>query len=257
MEIQDYYTEINFLELPSKGIFYDNIKIFARGATAFELDKFEAGDFSSYYTVHQEIYMLLCSCLLVQKNNIKGNVNLISDIDKYYLLIKIKELTEDQRPVLIMSTSNQMVSIELKCENLEFWSPSESLMSFYDEDLKCFKTTTPFEYYFITPTIGVNSCYLEWVRNKVMGKKEIDKEFLAIGPCLSKSNNFISVDEINHLNELYNELEPTEYMMVKWFSDQIISSFGIRRLKYEIDDMTYYANIDLFRSTTRIFNKIN
>jgi hypothetical protein len=256
MEIQDYYTEITSQELPSRGLFSD-IKIYARGATAFELDKFESGDFSSYYSCHQEIFMLLSSCLLVEKTNgMRGSINLICDVDKFYILLKIKELTEDQHPTLVMSNTNHLISIELKCANLEYWTPSEQLMSFYDPELKCFKTESPFEYYFVPPVIGTNSCYLEWVKSKVLAKKELDKEFLNIGPYLSKSSYYISVDDINEINEQYNELPNTEFLLVKWFSDQICSSFVIRRLRLDIDDITYYANIDLFRTTTRIFNKI-
>ncbi len=258
MNIQEYYTEIDLTLLPSKGLFYsDTTKIWVRGATAFEVERFESGDFTNYYSAHQEIFTFLCNCVIIEENSRKASINSIADIDKFWLLLKIKTLTDGQNILSVMS-NNPHVSIELSIENLEYWNPTDFIIPYYNNDLKCFYIDSPQgKYYFKIPTIGINACYFEWIRNKVMSKKDFDKEFITIAPFFSKSNNYLSIDAIDELKTAYDELNVDEFKFIKFTIDNIYSSFGIRHLVKIIDGVKYTAQIDLLKNTNRIFNKIN
>jgi hypothetical protein len=157
------YIEVDLNRLPSKNLFYDDLSIMIRGANIYEIERYDLSNHSSYDTINQDIYSLLCNTVIVSDSKKRRSVLEILDIDKQYLLIMIRDLTEGQNEIVIQpDNGTAFEAITLCADNIELWEPDNELMEFYSDYYKCFYCDTDFgEYYFSPPTFGLHNSVFE------------------------------------------------------------------------------------------------
>lgn len=254
----DYYTEVDISKLPSKGLFYDNdLSIMIRGANPYEIEKYDLSNHSSYDTINQDIYSLLSSTVIVSDSKKRRSILEIIDVDKHYLVIMIRDLTEGQNEIIVHPDNGTAFdAIKLCAENIELQEPDDFLNSHYSEYYKCYYFDTEFgDYYFSPPTFGLHNSLFEQMKNRIFNKKTYDKDFISVMQTLNRNNYNVSISEIDEMEANFFTMDRMEYLTIKTISDKVISSFGVRRLTKIIDGKKYNSYFDIFKNP-KIFKKI-
>lgn len=231
------YKPIELEELPSGGLYYrPDMEILIRAANTEEIEQYSAMDATNFYNVNEEIIRIISSCTKIRYSNRLGSYKEIKDPDKYYLLFMIRDLTFQNKGKLEVpyyhEDSGEEGMVEISRENFEMYKIHDELQEFYSEDSRCFIFPTIFgDHDLAPPTLGIQSSFFEFIKDKVGKKRKINKSMLKILPFMLHNRNSISIAEIDKMEMDFKNLDPDEFAFLNDVCDKIALT-GIKGLKH-------------------------
>jgi len=181
-DLQTAHVPIKISELPSKGFFYNkNIEIGVRSLTTPEIKLFSSMDEENFFEVGKAFANVLNSGLLISEGSNKLSYRDLSEYDKIYLILIVRDRTKkfDQRESNLTSKSkcphcNDENNITIEKHTLGYYNISDKLMKYYNDKERCFifdseKFESSLKIYI--PTMGTTEIITEYMK-----KKEIEKQ---------------------------------------------------------------------------------
>lgn len=184
-DIPSFHVPIKIDELPSKGFFYHkNIEIGVRALTTPEIKLFSSMDEENFFDVGKSFANVINSGLLISVNNEKLSYRDLSEYDKIYLFLLIRDRTKkfDQRESNLTSKSK---CPHCDCDNektiekdtLGYYNIPDKLMKYYNSDERCFifesaKFESPLKIY--VPSLGTTEIITEYMKDKEIEKQSGD-----------------------------------------------------------------------------------
>lgn len=141
----DNWYKLSPKHLKTKGMFLPNdTVILVKAATGADVKTFSTVIEVDRYSIEEHLNLILERCVrLVSKEVPNFNWKFLNVIDRFYLLLTVKELTfpdqKDIRMNLICPECNQENEIDFNKNNLKEMQLDDELMKFYDPDNKCFR----------------------------------------------------------------------------------------------------------------------
>lgn len=184
-DIPSLHVPIKIDELPSKGFFYPkDIQISVRALTSPEIKLFSSMDEDNFFDVGKSFANVLNSGLLIVSNGEKLSYRDLSEYDKIYLFLIIRDRTKkfDQRESNLTSKSkcphcNFENEKTIEKNTIGYYNISDKLMKYYNNDERCFifespKFESPLKIY--VPSLGTTEIITEYMKDKEIEKQSGD-----------------------------------------------------------------------------------
>jgi len=178
--------------LPSQGLYYPaSTEITIRSAMAAEIRHWSTIDEEDIFNMDDALNKIIEKCCKIKFGNSIASYKDIKEIDRFFLVFAIRELTFKQ--------GENQLNISFNCSNcgtvdersiskemLSYYTPSPELATRFNEDERCFhlKLTNGEELKLYLPSLGVMNYIKGYVKDKIQNKVEYDKAFLKWAPFL-------------------------------------------------------------------------
>ena len=234
------YVPLAMEELPTQGRFYaQNARIYIRAARVGEVREYSMMDEANPADVIDKMNYILSSCSKIMFGNLQGSYKDIMDHDRFYVLLKISELTfvngETNIQIPIPSGScktpgcKHQKTTKLTTGMLERPDPDELLEKYYDEEGRCYSIRTK-QYGTIQiapPTIGVTSEVREWAVNRTQSSKEWDQSIAQMIPFFRREWRNFSDKEILAMATEFEGWDIGKYTLVYRMIEKLNASVGM------------------------------
>jgi len=183
--IPTLHIPIKIDELPSKGFFYPkDIEISVRSLSTPEIKLFSSMDEENFFDVGKSFANVLNSGLLVSLHGEKLGYRDLSEYDKIYLFLIIRDRTKkfDQRESNLTSKSkcpycnfeNERI---IEKHTLGYYNIQDQLMKYYNDQERCFvfestRFESPLKIY--VPSLGTTEIITEYMKDKEIEKQSGD-----------------------------------------------------------------------------------
>lgn len=253
------YRPIRLEELPSGGLFYrEDMEIMVKPAKTEEIEQYSSMDPANFYSVTEEMIRMVAACTKVRYSDGAGTYKDIRDVDRLYLIFYIRDLTFQNRHKLEIPYHDEEVGeegmVEVCRDNFEMIVMDEEVEPYYSEDRRCFYFNSIFgEYFLAPPTIGIQTSFFEYIKDKLKKKRKLNMAMLKIIPFTLWDRNSIKIEEIEKLEVKFKNLTPEEFT----FLNQICScmNFGIKGLRHFTESGTeVHTDIIFSNGATDIFS---
>lgn len=184
------YMKIPIDSLPTGGLFYpDGVEINIRAARGEEIKHWSTmndEDIMQISKTDDILNYMIERCCSVRMPNRPGNAwQDLKSVDRFYLLLAIKEFTFIKGENQLMVPYGEGNDIPVTKEMVDFIKIPENIMEFYNHDDRCFV----FEVNNQTikmhiPSIGVNNWLKNYALNKTNNREVFDQDFLNFAPML-------------------------------------------------------------------------
>lgn len=185
------WSGVTIADLPTMGYFYpEGTEIAIRSATTAEIRHWSTlneEDLSSLDDMLNYILERCCTIKLV--NNSASSWRDIKEVDRFYLLLAIRERTfvggENALQVKISETKK----IDVVKDMIDYISFDDRLMKYYDTDKRCISLK------FITgkildihmPSVGVTNWLKTYITRKSRAQESFDQDFINFAPFIIPS----------------------------------------------------------------------
>lgn len=180
------YTNIDVTTLPSKGKFYPpNLTIRIRAARVEEIRDFTMVDENDIVNINDKLNYIIQNCASVYYGSTAGNPKDLLDMDKFKIILLIRELTFPNETLPLPIPRNACktsgckqpdhINIRIVDSILET-KENPILQKYYSEEKRCYAFKTK-DYGVIEmrpPSIGVNSTMLNWRVRKEKNNEQYD-----------------------------------------------------------------------------------
>ena len=188
------FIDLPLENLPSAGRFYrDDFRIRIRPALVKEIRNFSMIDEKNIQDVDEKLNDILVSCVKVSFGESMGSYKDILEEDRLYVILSVRELTFKNGENKIMMQASKKCecggcadAYELKTDNIQCYTPDESVEKYYDSTIKGYRILTKSygEIIMAPPTIGVMRAITDWARKKEEEHKTWDKSLFQLVPYL-------------------------------------------------------------------------
>lgn len=182
------WVKLKLEDLPTKGLFYlDGTEIAIKAATGNEIRHWSTLNEEDINGMDDMLNYILERCCTVRIPNYpKCNWKDIVEIDRFYIILSIRELTfksENPLQVKISETKTRPVTKDM----ITFANFDEKLMNFYNHETKTFHFVNEkhnLDCHLLLPTLGITA----WIKNYVITahqkNKPVDMDFLNFAPFI-------------------------------------------------------------------------
>jgi hypothetical protein len=217
------YKNVPLEELPSTivdhGIvFYpEGTQIAIRAATVAEIRHFSGIDENDQMEMLNILNHMIEKCVRIYIPGQPATYKDIKEIDRFYLLLAIKEYTflngENKIEISVKDSNGGNHKIELKRELLDYFNPGEIFIKNFDQQTKSFlfKLKSGEQFHLYLPSLGVMNWINNWVKDKTIKKEYYNKSFIKYAPFLFPDWKFLNEkkyleEEQKSLNWSYQKL---------------------------------------------------
>ena len=178
--------------LPSGGKFYPaNTTIAIRAANTKEIRHFSTIDEEDFLDVDDKINGIIEKCTQVKTAKPGSSWKDISDVDKFFILLSIRDLTfVHGENKLTMQTQCEQCGhtdkVEINRSTLDFFKLDERLHKYFNPSTGALdiKTKDGEAFSIYMPTLGVNTWLKNYAKGKSQNRKFLDHTFLKHAPFL-------------------------------------------------------------------------
>lgn len=234
------HVPINMAELPTRGRFYsEDARIWIRAARVGEVREYSMMDESNPADVIEKMNYILSSCSKVMFGNVQGSYKDIMDHDRFYVLLKISELTfvngetNIQIPIPAGSCKTpgckHQKSTKLTTGMLERAEPDEILEKYYDDGNRCYsiRTKSYGTIQIAPPTIGVTSAIRDWAVGRAQNAKEWDESIIQMIPFFRREWRGLTDREIHSIATEFEGWDIGKFTLVYRFIERLNTSVGM------------------------------
>lgn len=177
--------------LPSQGLFYpDGTEITIRSASVAEIRHWSTIDENDALGIDDMLNFVIERCCRIRMSGRPSNFKDLKEIDRFYLLFAIRDYTfkngENRLYTTYQSEDGGEERIEITKDAINYFKPDETLMRFYNSELKRFvfemKNGEIFDLHF--PSLGVMSFIKNYAKLKTQRGQKFDRAFLRYAPFL-------------------------------------------------------------------------
>jgi hypothetical protein len=234
------YVPLVMAELPTQGRFYSpDARIHIRAARVGEVREYSMMDETNPSDVIDKMNYILSSCSKIMFGNMQGSYKDILDHDRFYVLLKISELTfvkgETNIQIPIPSGScktpgcKHQKFTKLSTSMLERPEPDELLEKYYDETNRCYsiRTKSYGTIQIAPPTIGVTSEVREWAIGRAQNSKEWDQSIVQMLPFFRREWRNFGEKEIFNMATEFEGWDIGKYNLVYRMIEKLNASVGM------------------------------
>lgn len=206
------YIEIPLQDLPSRGMFYpEGAKIMVRAASGSDIRHWSMIDEKNLQDVNDGLNYIVERCVQISfppETGIIGNWKDLKEIDRFYLLLCIRDFTftEGHNELKIKVSENKEIVVHK--DNISFIDLGEKIMKYYNSELRCFtfdtKTPAVGKLNFFLPSVGSIQWLTDYVKRKSNRQEAFDEDFVKIAPMLIKDHRLLN--EKNYGELIYSSM---------------------------------------------------
>lgn len=223
--------------LPSQGLMYpDGTELLIRSAKTKEIRHWSTIDEHDPIDVREKINYVLTACTSFKVKGRPGKftVNDFCDIDRYYILFRIYEMTfpnqENKLWANIRCTNpkcNHVNRAQVTSKNLKGFEYPEEIMKWYSEEERCFvihseKLGETIRIYL--PTLGVKSMFRRKKKEDIQNGIEIDEAFYKFAPYLVNQYRGIDSKDLGAFKLSTYEWPENKFVFIHKFTELLEKS---------------------------------
>lgn len=219
------WSIINLRTLPSQGIFYpENTIITIRSADSAEIRHWSTLDENDLNSMDNALNRIIERCCKIRVDGILRSYNDIKEIDRFYIVFSIRELTFSKGENNIRATFDCKIckktdTVDIRKEMISYYIPDEKLQQRFSSEEKCFhlKLKNGEELKLFLPSLGVMSFIKQYIKQKNEAKEQFDEAFIKWAPFLFKEWKTLN-DSVYH-NALQNSFAwgTDKISVMEWF----------------------------------------
>lgn len=226
--------------LPTAGLFYpDGFQVSIRAARGEEIKHWSTMDDTEILSVNNAMNYIIERCVNV-KSSLGGTWRDIKDVDKFYILLAIRELTfadDDQNLMLPVSETN---NIPLSKEMIHYVEFPEELMKHYSKDEKCFifrmkKSGKVIKTYI--PSIGIQEWIANYVEKKQREQTQFDRDYIQYASILIPTYKGLTQDSYDGYIRASHDYGASEWALLSQVFGLLKTSLT-PSIKYNMEDGT-------------------
>lgn len=240
MEQLTNYVPLEMESMPTQGRFYaKNVRIYIRAARVGEVREYSMMDETNPNDVIEKMNYILASCSKVMFGNNQGSYKDIMDHDRFYVLMRIRELTfvngETSISIPVPAGAcktpgcKHPSTITLRSEMLERPDPDPLLEKYYDEDSRCYSIRT--KHYGVIqiapPTVGVVNIVKDWAINRTQNNKQWDQSIIQMIPFFRREWRQLDDKAIFNLATEYEGWPMEKFTLIYRFIEKLNASVGM------------------------------
>lgn len=219
--------------LPSRGMFYPiGTTIDIKAATASEIRHFSTIDEDDPFDLPEKLNMILDKCVKIKwPGGLGVNFRDIKDIDRFYLIFCIRELTfKDGENKLFMDIQDPQTGdfekVEITKDKFEFNTIDDKIMEYYSLSERCFVfRTTVGEINIYIPSLGISNFIINHLRDMTAKKIYYDKAFLKISPYVFSNWRTLNKDSYKKMEKESLAWEPKKISIINGVIEKL--QFGM------------------------------
>lgn len=185
------YMKIDVASLPTQGLFYpDGTEIHIRAARGEEIKHWSTmndQDLTQLSVVDDILNYIIERCVTVKLPGIHGgNWKDLKDVDRFYLLLAVREFTFLDGDNELMVPISEGKTIPVTKEMIDFIQIPDEIMKHYSPEEKCFafKLNTGRTIRMHIPSLGVTQWLKNYAQNKQQLREGFDTDFILYAPML-------------------------------------------------------------------------
>ncbi len=228
------YMATSAADLPC-GKFYPNgTIILVKPCTVKDIQAYSAVNDRDYIDVAEKMNNMLKECIRIKyTDGTMGTYLDIKEHDRFFLLIKIRELTFQQGKFLsinkICPACNIENTIELKRSNFVYAKGSEKIEKFFDNYDKCYVfNCNGREFRLTMPNVGLQKSLIKFIVEEHKQERPPNVSFMKIMPFILGKRSSITEKEINNEIKNFESLTIEEFQFLNSAAEYI--KFGIEEL---------------------------
>lgn len=185
------YLQIPVDSLPTMGLFYpEGTKILIRAARGEEIKHWSTmndQDTAQLSQVDDILNYIIEKCVVVKyPGTIPGNWKDLKDIDRFYLLLAVREFTFLDGDNELMVPISEGKDIPVTKEMIDFITIPEDIMKHYSKEERCFvfnlKTGRTIRMHI--PSLGATAWLKNYAQAKSQAREGFDTDFILYAPML-------------------------------------------------------------------------
>lgn len=210
------YHEVWKENFPSKGLFYPkDSRFFIRAASVKEIRHFSTINDQDPFQVDEALNEIVSGCLMLRYPGKQASFKDLKEEDRIYIILSIRDLTFVEGENKLAITVNcrdcgHENQIEIKNNSFESTELGDSIMKYYDEELRKFVISTKSSgtIEMAPPSIGIMTHVTKYIKRSQEEGKKIDPSFVKSLPYM--------VQEWRGLSE--NQIQNHEIEFMRWDS---------------------------------------
>lgn len=224
------WHSIKLNDLPSRGMFYaDGTEIIIKAALGKEIRHWSTLNEEDIYAMDDMLNYILERCCSVKiPNIINSSWKDIVEIDRFYIILAIRELTflsDNPLTVPIEDGKTRPVTKDM----IEYVKFDEKLLKRYDSETKSFKLSLPkynIEEYVIMPTLGVSSWIKQHMIKAQQQNKSLDMDIISFIPFLIDNWRYLNDKSFNDLIAEANGWSVEKISLLTSVKDKILANIN-------------------------------
>lgn len=236
------YLDIDVESLPTSGHFYPigtTIKIrAARGEEIKHWSTMNDQDISQLSQIDDILNYIIERCVYVKMPDVLGaSWKDLKDVDRFYLLLAIREFTFPQGENELMVPLSEGKSIPVTKEMIDFIKIPEKIMEYYDPNERCFVFTlkTGRKFRMHIPSLGVTQWCKNYSAAKQAAREGFDTDFMMYAPMLISDYRNLSQRAYEEMVSESNHWSVAEWSLLSHVRDELIKASSAN-IKYTDDN---------------------
>ena len=235
------YMRIELNSLPTGGLFYpDDTVIRIRAARGSEIKHWSTmndQDINQISQVDDILNYIIEKCVSVDMpSKPGGSWKDLKDIDRFYLLLAVREFTFLDGDNELMVPISENKSIPVTKEMIDFIKIPEEIMKHYSSEEKCFifhLTNKDIRMYI--PSLGASQWLKNYAQNKVNAREGFDSDFLIFAPMLINDFRLLSQRAYEAMVEETSMWSVKEWSLISYVRDTLAAA-SEPKLTYHDED---------------------
>lgn len=255
----NFWKNIPFNTLPSKGMFYpDDSEITIRSASVVEIRHWSTIDESDFLDMDDKLNFILEKCL---RFKCKDGILMwkdIKEIDRFYLVFRIHELTfpNGENKLLVNFGCDQSCKgdgsysnkIQLTSNHLKMFTLNDKVLQYYNPTKKCFSKESEslgevIELY--VPSIGTMLYVKNIMKESRNNNGYLDKSFLRILPYFVTDWRRMNTNSVEKLRMDSSQWQTNKFLFISALIDEFQKSVNLT-VKHECERCSTVLERPLF-----------
>lgn len=231
------YIDVPLMDLPSQGVFYpEGTSIKIRAVHGVEIRHWSMISETELSEIDDALNRIIERCAIITfPNGQLANWKDLKEIDRFYLIIAIREFTFGESNKLEVMVS-ETDSIAVERGNIQFINIPDTIMKYYNSELRCFtfNTKTPAAGETLNiylPSVGVTQWLKNYVQRKANAREQFDEDFIRIAPMLIKDYRGLNDNTYKRLIQSSYNFGSYEWSLLSAVKD-VIERAVSPKLKY-------------------------
>lgn len=235
------YLDIDVESLPTGGHFYPtgtSIKIrAARGEEIKHWSTMNDQDINQISQIDDMLNYIVERCSYVKMPGLLGaSWKDLKDVDRFYLLLAIREFTFPQGENELMVPLSEGKSMPVTKEMIDFIQIPEKIMKYYDSSERCFVFTlkTGKKIRMHIPSLGVTQWCKNYSAAKQAAREGFDTDFMMYAPMLIADYRNLSQRAYEEMVSEASHWSAGEWSLLAYVRDELMKA-SAAKIKY-VDD---------------------
>lgn len=234
------YMRIELESLPTQGLFYPDGTIIriraARGSEIKHWSTMNDQDLNQISQVDDILNYIIEKCVNVEMPGMISTWKDLKDIDRFYLLLAIREFTFLDGDNELMVPVSETKSIPVTKEMIDFIKIPEEIMEHYSPEEKCFVFHMPSrDLRMYIPSLGASQWLKNYAQGKVNAREGFDSDFLLFAPMLINDFRLLSQRTYEAMVEETTMWSVKEWSLISYVRDTLAAA-SEPKLTYIDDD---------------------